>query len=113
MIGRAVGFDVADNPEESPVVMLRALAGGKIDILITWQPSIGRFLSNYPSLEVIPIPNARTLGAPEQFSFPMSMAVRTGDQTMKERLDGVIEAHRAELESLLTRSGVKVFAAEK
>ncbi|HEY2861447.1 MAG TPA: transporter substrate-binding domain-containing protein [Terracidiphilus sp.] len=108
MIPKAVGFDIADNAEESPAIMLKALASGKIDVLITWQPSIGAFLRNYPNFEVVPIPNTRTLGGPEQFSFPMSMAVRTGDQALKARLDGIIEKQGAELESVLSRSGVKL-----
>ena len=108
MVPKAVSFDIADSAEESPATMLKALAGGKIDVLITWQPSIGTFLRNYPNFEVVPIPNTRTLGGPEQFSFPMSMAVRTGNQALKARLDGVIEKHGAELESVLSRSGVKL-----
>jgi mxaJ protein len=112
LIGKSVGFDIADDPEQSPAIMLKALTTGKIDVLITWQPSIGAFLRNYPALEVVPVPNTRTLGAPEQFSFPMSMAVRTGDQAMKEKLDRVIEKHRAELESVLSRGGIRSFAPE-
>jgi len=113
MISKVVSFDVADDPAESPAVMLKALSSDKIDVLITWQPSIGAFLARYPNLEVVPIPNARTLGAPEQFSFPMSMAVRTGDQAMKEKLDGVIEKHGAELESVLSRAGVRLFSTQE
>jgi mxaJ protein len=109
MISKAVGFDIADSPDESPTVMLKALASGKIDVLITWEPSIGAFLRGYPNFEVVPIPSSRALGAPEQFSFPMSMAVRASDQAMKKRLDDVIEKHQAELESLLSRAGVKLF----
>ena len=109
MIPKAVSFDVADNPEESPATMLKALTSGRIDVLITWQPSIGIFLRNYPNLEVVAIPNTRTLGGPEQYSFPMSMAVRTGDQMLKERLDSVIEKHGAELESVLSKAGVRLF----
>ena len=93
--------------------MLKALTSGKIDVLITWQPSIGPFLRNYPSLEVVPVPNARTLGAPEQYLFPMSMAVRTNDQAMKNKLDGVIAGHQAELESVLSRSGVRLFTGRE
>jgi mxaJ protein len=109
LLPKGLGFDVADSPEESPAVMLKALTSGKIDVLITWQPSIGAFLRNYPNLEVVPVPNTRTLGAPEQYSFPMSMAVRMDDQAMKQRLDKVVEKHRAEIESVLTRAGVKLF----
>ncbi len=110
MIPKGVGFNIADSPEESPSLMLKALIGGKIDVLITWQPSIGAFLRNYPNLEVVTVPNARTLGAPEQYSFPMSMGVRMNDQATKQKLDGVVEKHRAELESVLESAGVRLFA---
>jgi mxaJ protein len=113
MLGKAVGFDIADDPEESPEVMLKAVTARKIDVLITWQPSIGGFLRNYPNLEVAPVPNTRALGSPEQFSFPMSMAVRMSDQPMKQKLDKVIERHGPEFTSLLSRSGVRLFAPEE
>jgi mxaJ protein len=41
--------------------------------------------------------------------FPMSMAVRAGDQALKKRLDDVLEKHRAEIESVLRRNGVALF----
>jgi mxaJ protein len=113
MIPKSTGFDVADNPAESPAVMLKALTSGKIDVLITWQPSIGGFLRDYPNLEVVPIPNSRALGGPEQYSFPMSMAVRNGDQAMKQRLDSVIQKHAMELESVLSRNGVRLFTSRE
>src|SRR5207244_9768084 len=58
---------------DSPAVMLNALDSGQIDVLITWQPAIGAFLSRHPDLEVVAVPNARTRGAPEQYAFPMSI----------------------------------------
>jgi mxaJ protein len=113
MIPQARGFDVAGDPEQSPEVMLKALAGGKIDVLITWQPSIGAFLRRYPGLEAVPVPNTRTLGSPEQFSFPMSMGVRMGDEALKAKLDSVIASHGAEIEAVLNRAGVKPSAAQE
>ncbi len=112
MIPRATGFDVADDPEQSPAVMLKALAAGKIDVLITWEPSIGSFLRNYPNFAVVPVPNSRALGAPEQYSFPMSMAVRNGDQATKKKLDAVIDQHQAELDVVLARAGVRLFGPQ-
>jgi mxaJ protein len=113
MMTHAVPFDVADNPEESPTVMLKALKTRKIDVLITWQPSIGAFLRQYPEMEVVAVPNSRALGAPERYSFPMSMAVRTSDQALKKRLDNVIEKHQAELSALLSRNGVKLYTPQE
>jgi mxaJ protein len=90
--------------------MLDALNNGKIDVLITWQPAVSAFLRAAPNLEVVPVPNERALGPPEQYSFPMSMGVRTGNDALKKRLDDVIEKHQAELTSVLTGSGVLSYA---
>jgi len=106
--GSVVPFDASDEGTESPSVMLAALKAGKIDVLITWEPAIGAFLKAYPDLEVVVVPNTRALGAPEQYSFPMSMGVREGNDALKKRLDEVIEKHQAELTSILTESGVLV-----
>jgi len=113
MISQGVPFNVADNAEQSPVVMLQALKARKIDVLITWQPSIGAFLRQYPEMDVVPIPSTRAMGAPEQYSFPMSMAVRSGDQALKKRLDDLIEKHQAELSTLLSRNGVKLYTPQE
>jgi mxaJ protein len=104
--GTAVPFDVSDEGSESPAIMLSALKDGKIDVLITWQPAIGTFLKAYPELDVVTVPNTRALGAPEQYSFPMSMGVREGNDALKKRLDEVIEKHQAELTSILIENGV-------
>jgi mxaJ protein len=106
--GSVVGFDVSDEGGGSPEIMLAALKDGKIDVLITWQPAIGAFLRDYPDMDVVVIPNTRALGAPEQYSFPMSMGVREGNNELKNKLDEVIEKHQPELTSILTESGVLV-----
>jgi mxaJ protein len=110
MIPAAMAFDVATDSDQSPALMLDAVNSGKIDVLITWQPAVGAFLRSAPNLEVVPVPNERTLGPPEQYSFPMSMGVRAGDEALKKRLDEVIRYHQAELTSILTVSGVMSFA---
>jgi len=110
MIPAAVAFDVATDDGQSPALMLDALNSGKIDVLITWQPAIGAFLRAAPHLEVVTVPNERALGPPEQYSFPMSMGVRTGDDALKKRLDDVIAHHQAELTGILTESGVVSYA---
>ena len=103
--GSILPFDISDEGSESPAAMLAALKNGKIDVLITWQPAIGAFLRSYPDLEVVAVPNSRALGAPEQYSFPMSMGVREGNDALKKKLDDVIEKHQAELTAILTDSG--------
>jgi mxaJ protein len=106
MIPAAMAFDVATDDGESPALMLEALKSGKIDVLITWQPAIGAFLRAFPNLAAVPVPNERALGPPEQYSFPMSMGVRQGDDALKKRLDEVITNHQAALTAILTENGV-------
>jgi mxaJ protein len=105
----AMAFDVGSDSTQSPVGMLNAVENGQIDVLITWQPAIGAFLKLHPGLEVLAIPNERALGAPEQYSFPMSMGVRQGDESLRKRLDDVIARHQAELTSILTQHGVRLY----
>jgi mxaJ protein len=111
MLPRAVAFDVGDDDGESPETMLKAVESGRVDIMITWQPAIGGFLREYPDLEVVPVANDRTLGAPEQYSFPMSMGVREGDEALKKQLDDVIAQRQSEFASILDESGVKLYTA--
>jgi mxaJ protein len=108
MLDRATVFDVGVTSGMSPSTMLDALDKGAIDVLITWQPAIGQFLSKYPDLEVVTVPNARTLGSPEQYSFPMSMGVRHGDEALRKRLDQVILERQSELTAILTQYGVRL-----
>jgi mxaJ protein len=107
--GSIVPFDITEEGNESPAVMLEALKTGRVDVLITWQPAIGAFLKNYPDLEVTQVPNSRALGGPEQFSFPMSMGVREKDTALQQRLDDVIQKHQSELSSILRASGVLLY----
>ena len=109
MLTRATVFDVGSTSGESPATMLDALEKGQIDVLITWEPAIGRFLTRYRDLDLVAVPNARTLGAPEQYVFPISMAVRQGDEALKKRLDQVILDHQSALTAILTQYGVKLY----
>lgn len=113
MIPGAIAFDVGEDSTLSPATMLEALKAGKIDVLISWQPAISAFLRDYPDFVTLTIPNQRTLGAPEQYSFPMSMGVREGDVAMKQKLDSLIEKNQAELTSILAASGVLLFGAQR
>jgi mxaJ protein len=109
MFPKSTHFDVGENSEASPVDMLKAIQNARIDVLITWEPAIGAFLGKYPEFEVVPVPNDRALGPPEQFAFPMAMGVRETDDTLKNALDDVIAKHKSELTSILNRHGVKLF----
>jgi mxaJ protein len=112
LVPAAMAFDIGSDSGESPASMLAALESGKIDVLITWQPAIGAFLKQHPDLEVVAVPNERTLGAPEQYAFPMSMGVRQKDESLRKRLDDVIAKRQSELTSILKEHGVQLYTPQ-
>jgi len=107
MVTTATPFDVADTPGESPRTVLQAVQDGKVDVMITWQPSVGAFLKDYPDLEVVMVPNEREMGPPEQYTFPMAMGVRENDKALLDQLNDVIKAHQDELTKVLQQHGVR------
>jgi mxaJ protein len=111
LLAQAEPFSVGDTENVSPATMLRAVQDGSIDVMITWEPAIGWFLRDYPDLVVTRVPNSRTTGAPEQYLFPMSMAVHKGNENLKKRLDGVIAAHKDALQEILRQYNVRLYPA--
>jgi mxaJ protein len=111
LLTQAQPFSVGDTENVSPATMLRAVHDGSVDVMITWEPAVGWFLRDYPDLVVTRVPNTRITGAPEQYLFPMSMAVRKGDENLKKRLDGVIAAHKDALQAILHQYNVKLYPA--
>ncbi|MHB1274017.1 MAG: transporter substrate-binding domain-containing protein [Rhodanobacter sp.] len=111
MVLKAKSFDVGGKSGTSPRSVLQAVENGTIDVMITWQPSIGAYLKDYPDLTTVTVPNSRATGSPEMYSFPMSMAVRKDDQALKTRLDALIKAHTPQLQAILQRHGVEMAGA--
>ena len=110
LIPRATAFHVGEQPGTSPSVVLEAVKSGRVNVMIVWEPAIGYFLDQYPDLKVVPVPNTRTMGSPEQYSFPMSMGVREDDKQLEQQLNQVIASHKDEFKTILTSCGVKHFA---
>lgn len=111
MVQAAKPYDVAGTPSESPRAVLQAVEDGKVDVMITWEPAVGAFLKDYPDLKVVFIPNERDMGPPEQYTFPMSMAVRVGDDKLMNELNKVIKSHQSELTRILLKHGVRYYGS--
>jgi mxaJ protein len=111
LLSQAQPFSVGDTENLSPATMLRAVQDGSVDVMITWEPAIGWYLRDYPDLVVTRVPNARTTGAPEQYLFPMSMAVRKGNEAWKKRLDDVIAERKSALQEILRQYNVQLYPA--
>jgi mxaJ protein len=109
LILHSVPFDTGDSPGESPSDMLEAVENQRIGVGVTWEPAVGMFLQQRPDLTAVPVPNSRSQGSPEQYSFPMAMAVRESDTARAALLNRVIALHKNELTAILARNGVKLY----
>ena len=109
LLSQAEAFSVGDTENVSPASMIQAVQDSRVDVMITWEPAVGWFLRNYPDLVVTRVPNSRTTGGPEQYLFPMSMAVRKNDEALKKRLDGVIADRKSALEEILRHYNVQLY----
>jgi len=111
LLSQAQPFSVGDTENLSPATMLSAVQDGTVDVMITWEPAVGAFFHDYPDLVVTRVPNLRTGGAPEQYLFPMSMAVRKGNDDLKKQLDRVIAERKGALQAILSQYNVKLYPA--
>ena len=84
-----------------PARLIDAVARGDIDVAIAWGPLAGFFAERSSvGLEVVPVsPHIDLPFLP--FVFDIAMAVRRGDDTLRARLDSVIERRRDAIQRLL------------
>lgn len=104
-------FTVSDDEGTSPALLINAVETGKIDVGITWDPAIAYYAKSHPDLQVVRVPNTRSQGSPEQYTFPMAMATRPGDTALHDALDRVIATHQAQFDAILHDYGVLFFHA--
>jgi mxaJ protein len=94
-------FLTADNPDVSPNDLIEAVESGRINVGLTWDPAVGYYLKNHPDLAVVVIPNSRSQGSPEQYSFPMAAATRENDKSLNAQVSHAIASHMAEINAIL------------
>jgi len=111
LIFDAEAFHVGDDEGISPASMLQAVEDGHVDVMITWEPAVGWFLKNYSDLRIVRVPNTRAMGSPEQYMFSMAMGVRKGDAPLRAKLNGVIAAHKAEIQGILDQYNIRLYPA--
>ena len=83
-----------------------AVARGDVDVAIVWGPQAGYFARREPvPLELAPVsPQIDLPFLP--FVFDISMAVRRGDQSLRDQLDRVLEQRRGDIDRILDQYGV-------
>jgi mxaJ protein len=94
-------FLTADNPDVSPNDLIEAVESGRINVGLTWDPAVGYYLKDHPDLVAEVIPNSRSQGSPEQYSFPMAMATRVNDKALNSQVTRAISSHLAEIDAIL------------
>ncbi len=105
-------FMTADDPDASPGRIVNAIESGQINVGLTWDPAVGYFLKAHPDLAVVIIPNARSQGSPEQYSFPMAMATRSNDARLHAEVEHVIATHQAQLTAVLRQYNIRFFVPQ-
>jgi mxaJ protein len=107
IIGNVAGYMVyGDSSSQHPRRgLVEAVALREVDIGAVWGPIAGYYIrrSRVPLKAVAVTPEIDLPFLP--FVFDIAMAVRRGDP-LKERLDGVIERRRAEIDAILREYGV-------
>ncbi|MBV9496169.1 MAG: substrate-binding domain-containing protein [Acidobacteria bacterium] len=89
--------------------ILEAVVDGSVDVSIVWGPTAGYFAKRSK------VPLAVTPFEPQidlpflPFVFDVSMAVRRGNNDLRDRLDEVIERRTPEIDAILRRYGVPRF----
>jgi len=102
-------FMTADEEDASPAAIVDAVQSGAINVGLTWDPAVGYFIGQHPDLTAVVIPNARSQGSPEQYTFPMSMAARDGNTSLVTQLNRVLVQDRSKIDAILTSYHITYF----
>ena len=108
IVGNLVGFSVfGDYSQQNPPArIIDAVVADDVDLAIAWGPLAGYFAKHAPvELELFPVLPAVDPPA-LRFTFDISLAVREGDQRLKQELEVVLQRKKSEIERILTQYGV-------
>jgi mxaJ protein len=102
-------FLTADEEDQSPESIVNAVQKGTINVGLTWDPAVGYYVGQHADLTAVVIPNTRSQGAPEQYTFPMSMATGKGNTALAAQLDRALEQSRPQIDRILTAYHIQYF----
>jgi quinoprotein dehydrogenase-associated probable ABC transporter substrate-binding protein len=108
IVGNLVGFSVFGDyrQENPPARIMDAVIAGDVDLALAWGPLAGYFAKRSPAaLEVIPVSPA--VDPPHlHFAFDIALAVRRGNEALKQELDAVLDRKKPEIDRILSEYGV-------
>jgi len=106
LLDRAVPYKIMNpDPDQYPgQIIENDLANGKLDAAIVWGPIAGYFAKRVksPQLAVVPLKSERGV----QFDYQMAMGVRYGEREWKQKVEGLIESNKAQIQAILQEFGV-------
>jgi mxaJ protein len=102
-------FMTADEEDASPQAIVDAVQAGTISVGLTWDPAVAYFVGQHPDLTAVVIPNARSQGSPEQYTFPMAMATRSGNDALVTQLNRVLVQQQPKIDSILNAYHITYF----
>ncbi len=98
------------DPQQYPgEIIEKDLAAGKLDVAIVWGPMGGYFAKNVKAPALTVVPMASEPGV--KFDYAVAMGVRYGEREWKGTIEGLIDKHRADIQSILTSYGVPLVGA--
>lgn len=102
---RGFTTDGGSEPGQGPVGerMVRALARGEVDALLAWGPQVGWF-ADHAAMQVQAASPPPDVQLP--FAFGMAVAVRKGDEVLRDRLQQALDAQRDQVDAVLAEYGV-------
>jgi mxaJ protein len=95
----------ADEGRANPAAdLMDAVAKGDVDVAIVWGPRAGYFATREPvKLQVVPLTDTHTV---LPFQFSISMAVRHGNEALRDKLNAILRGKHDQISALLTQYGV-------
>lgn len=102
-----VGFSLFGSygEENPPRKLIDAVARGDVDVAIVWGPFGGYFAKcSKTPLEMAPVKPPMFLGVP--FAYDISVAVRKGNDALKNSLNSALERDASAIHALLAQYGV-------
>ena len=95
-----------------PARLIEAVARGDVDVAIVWGPLAGYFAPRQsPRLSVRPV--TPVVDGELPFVFDVAMGVRRGNDSLRSRVDAVLERRRGAVDSILRRYGVPLAARDE
>lgn len=90
-----------------PMELVSALVRGDIDVAIVWGPFAGWAKKEGAPIRITPVsPQVDVPFLP--YVYDIALGVRRGDDSLKTRLEEILERRRPEIRSLLARFGIPV-----